>query len=356
MQNIPFINFKKAYLGIILLLLITSVITFYCSIIFWSQDNPYARVRVKVPEGASLTSISGLLKDKQIISNPKSFTLAAKLLGQEKNIPAGVFTLLNASNNYGILRQLVNGSPNNKSITIIEGWTIAEVADEVSVALGLNGATFSSLCHDSAFIKSLAVPAVSSLEGFLFPETYIFLEGQNEKEIITRLVDQYKSHFTREMTGIEERIGLSELEIITMASIIEGEAIYDEERPIIAAVYYNRLKKHMRLQADPTIQYIIEGSPRRLLKRDLQIRSPYNTYRNYGLPIGPINSPGRQSILAALYPADVEYLYFVAKGDGYHTFSNTQAEHNQAKRKFQQVRRNAARERRMKMHNKTDAI
>lgn len=131
-----------------------------------------------------------------------------------------------------------------------------------------------------------------------------------------------------------------------MASIIEGEVIYDEERLIVSAVYHNRLKKRMRLQADPTIQYIIDGPPRRLLTRDLELKSPYNTYRNYGLPIGPINNPGRQSILAAMNPAEVDYLYFVAKGDGYHTFSRTQKEHNRAKRQFQRVRWNVARERR----------
>jgi UPF0755 protein len=138
-------------------------------------------------------------------------------------------------------------------------------------------------------------------------------------------------------------MGMTETEVLTLASIIEGEAIYDRERSIISGVYHNRLQMGMRLQADPTIQYIIEGSPRRLLNKDLQIKSPYNTYLNDGLPPGPINNPGIESIRAALNPAETNYLYFVAKGDGYHTFSKTKAEHNKAKRQFQKVRREAKR-------------
>ena len=128
-------------------------------------------------------------------------------------------------------------------------------------------------------------------------------------------------------------------QILTLASIIEGEAIYDSERPIISAVYHNRLKRGMKLQADPTVQYIIKDGPRRLLNKDLRIKSPYNTYLYEGLPPGPINSPGFKSLNAALYPDENDYLYFVAKGDGYHTFSKNEKEHERAKRAFQRVRK-----------------
>ena len=127
--------------------------------------------------------------------------------------------------------------------------------------------------------------------------------------------------------------------MITLASIIEGEAIYNSERSTISAVYHNRLKLGMKLQADPTIQYIIKDSPRRLLNKDLKIDSPYNTYLHNGLPPAPVNNPGKASILAALFPEENEFLYFVARGDGYHTFSKTQEEHNRAKREFQKFRR-----------------
>ena len=138
--------------------------------------------------------------------------------------------------------------------------------------------------------------------------------------------------------------GLTQLEMVTLASIIEGEAIYDSERPLISAVYQNRLNIKMRLQADPTIQYIIDDGPRRLLKRDLKIKSPYNTYLNYGLPPGPINSPGLESLRAAVSPADADFFFFVANGEGYHTFSRTEAEHNVAKKKLQRHRRKVKRQ------------
>jgi UPF0755 protein len=158
------------------------------------------------------------------------------------------------------------------------------------------------------------------------------------------MVEEYKNHFIDEFKDRMNKLNMSEKEVITLASIIEGEAIYNTERPVISGVYHNRLEKGMRLQADPTIQYIVDDGPRRLLNKDLKIKSPYNTYLNYGLPPGPINNPGFESIKAALYPANTEFLYFVAKGDGYHTFSRTQKEHNTAKRKFHKLRRLARRQ------------
>jgi len=153
------------------------------------------------------------------------------------------------------------------------------------------------------------------------------------------MVEEYKKHFTDNFQDRRKKIGMSEKEVITLASIIEGEAIYNTERPLISGVYHNRLEIGMRLQADPTIQYIVDGGPRRLLNKDLKIKSPYNTYLNYGLPPGPINNPGIESIKAALFPANTENLYFVARGDGYHTFSRTKNEHNKAKKEFQRIRR-----------------
>ena len=136
-----------------------------------------------------------------------------------------------------------------------------------------------------------------------------------------------------------KKLNLSKHQVLTLASIIEGEAIYDSERAKISAVYHNRLNIGMKLQADPTIQYIIPDSPRRLLNKDLKIRSPYNTYLNWGLPPGPINSPGKSSMLAALYPEKNDFLYFVATGDGYHTFTTNEKDHNKAKKKLQKLRK-----------------
>ena len=183
------------------------------------------------------------------------------------------------------------------------------------------------------------------MEGYLYPDTYYFFEGENVKSVIKRLVKEYKYFWTDSNITKASSISLTQHQILTLASIIEGEAIYDSERPIISAVYHNRLKRGMRLQADPTVQYIIKDGPRRLLNKDLRIKSPYNTYLYEGLPPGPINSPGFQSLSAALYPDENDYLYFVAKGDGYHTFSKNEKEHERAKRAFQRVRKKVKRDR-----------
>ena len=156
--------------------------------------------------------------------------------------------------------------------------------------------------------KSRAIPS-KTLEGFLFPETYFFQESDSPEEILSQLTEEYKNNVPEELKNRADSLGFSELEMITLASIIEGEAIYNSERSTISAVYHNRLKLGMKLQADPTIQYIIKDSPRRLLNKDLKIDSPYNTYLHNGLPPAPVNNPGKASILAALFPEENEFLY-----------------------------------------------
>lgn len=316
-------------------------------ILFWPQDNPHDKVKVDIPKGASLTEIASSLKRSKVLSNPRTFTLAVKTLGYETDIPAGSYQLRDANNNYSIISQLVHGTPIMRRVTILEGWSMKQIAGYIADRVDIDEEEFLRLCHDQQFLNKLDVP-YESLEGFLFPETYYFPEDESPEKIIETMVKEYQSIMTDTHRGRSAELGFSELELITLASIIEGEAIYDVERPIISAVYHNRLKLGMRLQADPTIQYIIDGGPRRLLNRDLRVKSPYNTYLNYGLPPGPINNPGKESIMAALYPAENDYLYFVARGDGYHTFSRTKEEHNKAKKKFQKIRRTNSREQRAK--------
>ena len=204
--------------------------------------------------------------------------------------------------------------------------------------MNLDSTKITILCKDSNFIKSNDINE-SSLEGYLFPDTYFFYVGEKPKSILKHLIKMNKSFWTKNHLLQSKKLNLSKHQVLTLASIIEGEAIYDSERAKISAVYHNRLNIGMRLQADPTIQYIIPDSPRRLLNKDLKIKSPYNTYLNWGLPPGPINSPGKNSILAALYPEHNDFLYFVATGDGYHTFTTNEKDHNKAKRKLQKLRR-----------------
>ena len=319
-------------------IIIASISAFYLLVIYWPQSNPYERVEINIPKGVTLSQIGNILKEKSIISNKRTFTMAVKSLGHEKNIPAGTYVLHNALNNRAIINQLVYGVPSLKSITVLEGWNIYQIANELEKELKISKKTFLRLCNDQRVIKLFDLEG-NSLEGYLFPDTYTFAEGVDPYLVLTRMVNEFINNITKSMEVQAQEMNMSLLEVITLASIIEGEAIYDSERAIISAVYHNRLKKGMKLQADPTIQYIIDDGPRRLLNNDLKIESKYNTYLYRGLPPGPINSPGKESIIAALYPSVNEYLYFVARGDGYHTFSTNEKDHNKAKKKFQEVRR-----------------
>ena len=319
-------------------IIIASILAFYLLVIYWPQSNPYERVEINIPKGVSLSQIGNILKEESIISNKRTFTMAVKSLGHEKNIPAGTYVLHNALNNRAIINQLVYGVPSLKSITVLEGWTIYQIANELEKELNISKKTFLRLCNDQRVIKLFNLEG-NSLEGYLFPDTYTFAEGVDPYLVLTRMVNEFINNITKSMEVQAQELNMSLLEVITLASIIEGEAIYDSERAIISAVYHNRLKRGIKLQADPTIQYIIDDGPRRLLNDDLKIESKYNTYLYKGLPPGPINNPGKESIIAALYPGVNEYLYFVARGDGYHTFSTNEKDHNKAKKKFQEVRR-----------------
>ena len=316
----------------------TSILAFYLLVIYWPQSDPYESVEINIPKGTSLSDIGNILKEKKIINNKRTFTMAVKTLGHEKNIPAGTYMLRNARSNRGIIQQLVYGAPSLKNVTLLEGWTMYNVAEALDQKIGVNKKKFLQLCRDQQLVKLFELDG-NSFEGYLFPDTYYFAESLDAIVVLNKMVNEFKENMTLSMKVRAEELGMSQLEIITLASIIEGEAIYDDERATISSVYHNRLEKGMRLQADPTIQYIIEGGPRRLLNEDLKIKSDYNTYLISGLPPGPINNPGKESIIAALYPAVNDYIYFVARGDGYHTFSKTEKEHNRAKRRFQEVRR-----------------
>ncbi|MBN4081375.1 endolytic transglycosylase MltG, partial [Caldithrix abyssi] len=309
----------QSFIGIIAAVVLGVLLAFYSLVLLWPQGNPYDSVKVTIPKGASLQEVSAHLQDQNIIRNERSFLLAVKALGYEKDIPAGRFKLVKAQTNFDIIDQLVNGVQMNKRVTILEGWTVSMIGKELEAKLGIDLEAFEDACRNKLLLWKLGIEG-DSFEGYLFPETYRFSEDESPQEIITRMVEEYEKNFNDDLRMHMEEIGLTETEVITLASIIEGEAIYNRERPVISGVYHNRLKQGMRLQADPTIQYIVEDGPRRLFNKDLKIESPYNTYLNYGLPPGPINNPGIESIKAAIFPANTEYLYFVARGDGYHTF------------------------------------
>jgi len=320
------------------------IATFLVTVFYWPQNNINKEIKITINHGESLSVISKKLQKNGVITNENIFEVATKIRGLDTSIPVGTFLMQNVKVNHDIINHLVFGNPERKKVTLLEGWNIKQTSNHLSKEMGFDYNTIVEIINNTSFINSLGIKS-QSLEGYLFPDTYYFFEGENVNSVIKRLVKEYKYFWTDSNITKASSISLTQHQILTLASIIEGEAIYDSERPIISAVYHNRLKRGMKLQADPTVQYIIKDGPRRLLIKDLRIKSPYNTYLYEGLPPGPINSPGFKSLSAALYPDKNDYLYFVAKGDGYHTFSKNEKEHERAKRAFQRVRKKVKRDR-----------
>lgn len=299
-------------------------------------------VDIIIPRGASINAILDTLLINNLIDDKKVFRFWITTLEKDRSLKAGYYEIPLGLNNPQLVNYLSTARSKQLKVTLIEGWRIEQIAQALDAKLDIDSSKFVDLAREPKFISKLGINK-SSLEGYLLPDTYFMYWGMDEQQIIRFLVKNCKNIFTEKVIARIDSMKMSMHQILTLASIIEGEAIFDDERSTISSVYHNRLKKRIKLGADPTIQYILDGPPRRLLYRDLEIDSPYNTYKYYGLPPGPINNAGKNSILAAIYPADTNYLYFVARGDGRHTFSYTAKEHDKAKAKFNQIRREVRR-------------
>lgn len=329
-------NIKALLTLSFLTLILSGLIHFY--IILFLPPSPDGRWKeVVISKGMSFKEITMLLKREGIIKKEYTFHLLGGLLGITRKIRAGYYSLSPAIPMVEIIEILKKGRIIEFTITIPEGATIGDIA-EILKRKGLTTQdSFISLAHDPEFINSMGIKA-PSLEGYLFPDTYLLPKGITAPEIAERMVGRFIEVITPEILDRANKLGLTINEIITLASIIEREAQIDSERPLISAVYHNRLRKGMFLQADPTAIYGRKRLDERITKKDLQSKSPYNTYRIRGLPPGPIANPGLKSIKAALYPADVDYLFFVSKNDETHHFSTTDSEHSEAVIKYQRER------------------
>ncbi len=277
----------------------------------------------------------GMVRDKWV------FLFLGRVTGLDRKIKAGYYPLWGTMNPLQIFNAIRLGKIIEYEITVVPGDSLREVAEKFSSLKVISVDEFQKLCSDPALLDSLDVDA-PSLEGYLYADTYRFPKGLDIREVLSTMVNRMREKYDDDMTARTMEMGLSEREVLTMASIVEKEAISDQERPIIAAVYYNRLRKHMPLQADPTAVYGVKGSGEKITKNDLLRRSPYNTYLIRGLPPGPIAAPGMKSIQAALNPADVPFLYFVSNNDGTHKFSVTLSSHEEAVRAYREKKRNAS--------------
>lgn len=298
---------------------------------------------VVLPRGASLHEIADSLAHRGVVRWPRGFRGYAQILGVDHRLQAGTYAFRRDEGWSRALRRIVEGDVVTLPVTLAEGATTRLIASRLAPVTGVLPDSIRALLLDTASVTRFGVPG-PTLEGYLYPETYRFALGLPLEEVIQELVRSYKRIWTRERRARADSLGFSEREVITLASIIEAEALRVDEMPLISAVYHNRLKRGMLLQADPTIQYALEQRQSRLLYKHIdQVRnSPYSTYHHRGLPPGPIGSPSVEAVDAALRPAEVPYLYFVARPDGSHVFSTTHREHINAKNRIARERRRAA--------------
>lgn len=310
------------------------LVHFYSSLYTPASSLSSGKVVVVVPRGSSFRVVSNNLEEAGVIRDSSGLAYAAALLGAHKMIKAGEYELAPTMTPMEIVESLVEGRTKVYSITFPEGYNIKEMAGTVE-AVGLSGAAeFTTKARDKAQLTSFGLEG-ETFEGYLFPDTYRYTRDMPVAELIAVMVDRFKEVFDAGARTRADELGMTMREVVTLASIIEKETASVTEMPLISAVFHNRLRKGYRLQSDPTVIYGLKDFDGNLTKKHLISPGPYNTYKFYGLPQGPIANPGRQAIEAALYPSGDPYLYFVSRGNGTHYFSMNLAEHNLAVEYYQ---------------------
>lgn len=301
-----------------------------------------AFARVMIPAGASFAGAADSLHSAGLVRWPSLFRGYASLSGRDRSIKAGTYVLHRRSSWDALLNALTRGEGLERAVTIPEGFEVDDISTLLTATLGLSPESLAVAVRDTSLRRRLDVPTLT-VEGYLFPDTYRFPYGTSARAAVAEMVRRFEEVWDPAWNARLRELAMSRHDVVTLASIVEKEARLDEERAVIAAVYHNRLRAQMPLQADPTVQYALGEHRSRVLYRDLALDSPYNTYRYAGLPPGPIASPGRASLVAALYPASVPYKFFVAHPDGHHEFRETFREHRIAVREMQRARRDAER-------------
>ena len=279
-------------------------------------------------------AVAELLTERRLISNPLYFRLMGQWSGKDQKIKPGLYVFHTAMRPMEILDMLVLGKISQKEVIIREGLSVREIA-KILYQAGLGSEQdFRTAASDPIILHEFGIGA-ESLEGYLFPDTYFIAEGASSEDIIKQMVGRFKSRFNALVEKKEISSELSQREIVILASIIDKETSSGDERPIISAVFHNRLRQGIRLQSDPTVIFGIPNFNGNITRKNLMTPSPYNTYLIPGLPPGPIGNPGEAALSAAMFPAEVDYIYFVSKNNGTHYFSKTLEEHNNAVNKYQ---------------------
>lgn len=286
-------------------------------------------VEVEIRPGMSALRIGEMLEEKGLIRSRAAFLWIVRLKGMEGKLQSGRYLLSRSMSPARIAEKIAKGEVKLVKFRVPEGLTVEEIA-RLWQERGFGGAEeFMRAARDERLLRKYGIPA-DTAEGYLFPETYMIPEDITAEQMVEMMLKQFRRRVGDDIIEKGRKLGLSLHQVVTLASIVEEEAMIDEERPIISAVFHNRLRLGWRLEADPTVRYALGNPKRPLTWKDLKVDSPYNTYLHPGLPPGPICNPGLKSIEAAVNPADVDYLYFVSTGRGRHIFSKTYSEHLRA--------------------------
>ncbi len=326
---------------------------FFASLLFWFLFIPPSRISsnkiITIKKGMPLRRISAMLEQEGIIRNREFFIGMVTFLGKKGEIKAGEYEFHTRMLPLEVLDSLVKGQVKRHLVTIPEGYTLSQIGQLLEDLSIVEKRAFFQKASSPAFIASLGLSHHISnqvqdssknrsgltLEGYLFPDTYHFIKEMEPEEVIRMMVHQFQKVFGPDLIERASHLGMTPMEAVILASIIEKESSLPEEKTLVSAVFHNRLKKKIPLQSDPTVIYGISNFDGNLTKEHLLTPTPYNTYLFVGLPPTPICNPGKESLRAALYPDSVSYLYFVSKNDGSHHFSENFEEHQRAVAKYQ---------------------
>jgi UPF0755 protein len=320
-------------LGLLLLFLIITL----CWFLFAPPTGTSSTKVVFIKKGTPLKKASEILEEEGIIKSRHFFVLLTTVLGKKTKVRAGEYEFNTRMLPLEILDALVKGQGKRHLVTIPEGYTLSQIAQLLEDLNLVERKSFLQKASSPVFINTLGLSpsATPTLEGYLFPDTYHLFREMDPEEVIHIMVRQFKKVFDPDLTSRASEFGISQREAVILASMIEKETPLPEEKPLISSVFHNRLRKKIPLQSDPTVIYGMKDFNGNLTKEDLMRPTPYNTYLIPGLPPTPICNPGKDSLLAAVHPAPVPYLYFVSKNDGSHFFSSDLEEHNRAVWKYQ---------------------
>lgn len=301
--------------------------------------NPHgSEIVFTVHQGEGFRSIAKRMEREKIVEKPLWFGVFARLKKADTRIHAGEYEISSALSPGELLDKMISGKVRRYRLTLPEGLRITEIAKKIEESGLVTEEKFLAATQNVELARSLGIP-VDSFEGYLFPDTYFFTREDTAESMIRTMVQHFNAVYDNEKEARARELGLTTHEVVTLASIIEKETGAPQERAVVSSVFHNRLARKMKLETDPTVIYGIQNFDGNIRRIDLQTYTPYNTYMIPGLPPGPIASPGKDSIIACLWPDETDFIFFVSKNDGTHYFSSKLSEHNRAVQKYQRARR-----------------